>query len=95
MEFIAAGTSWVLNRAPSPQKILTRLGLASLVTPNKWPELSSKLSPNASIVFPRDPEFDGLVSRWRDWHAPQVGAVVTAFTESDVQEAVSNIYLYI
>ncbi|WXC60631.1 hypothetical protein SNK03_006514 [Fusarium graminearum] len=90
MEFIAAGTAWALNRAPSLQKILSRLGLASLVVTNTWSELSSKLSPNATIVFPDDPEFSGLVSRWRDWHAPQVGAVVTAFTENDVQEAVST-----
>ncbi|OBS25095.1 hypothetical protein FPOA_05630 [Fusarium poae] len=88
MEFIAAGTAWALNRAPSPQKILHRIGLASLITSQTWPDLSSKLSPNASIVFSQDPEFGGLVSRWRDWHAPQVGAVVTAFTETDVQEAV-------
>ncbi|RGP81257.1 hypothetical protein FLONG3_639 [Fusarium longipes] len=88
MEFIAAGIAWALNRTPSPQKILSRLRLAFLVAPKEWPELSSKLSLNASVVFPTDPEFGGLVSRWRDWHAPQVGAVVTAFTESDVQEAV-------
>jgi hypothetical protein len=88
MEFIAAGTAWALKRVPSPQKIINGLGLASLVKPQAWPDLSSKLSQNASIVFPHDPDFSGLVSRWRDWHAPQVGAVVTAFTESDVQEAV-------
>jgi FAD/FMN-containing dehydrogenase len=87
MEFIAAGTAWALKRVPSPQKIINGLGLASLVKPQAWPDLSSKLSQNASIVFPHDPDFSGLVSRWRDWHAPQVGAVVTAFTESDVQEA--------
>ncbi|KAM0342572.1 hypothetical protein ACHAPU_009425 [Fusarium lateritium] len=87
MEFIAAGAAWALNRT-SPQKLLSRLGLASLVAQNTWPELSSKLSSQASIVLPDDPSFGGLVSRWRDWHAPQVGAVVTAFTESDVQETI-------
>lgn len=90
MEFIAAGAAWVLNRTSSPQQLLSRLGLASLVTQNTWPELSSKLSSQASIVLPDDPSFGDLISRWRDWHAPEVGAVVTAFTESDVQETVSG-----
>jgi len=90
MEVIAAGASWALNKAPSPQKILSNLGLASLVAQSTWSDLSSKLSPNASIVLPDNAEFGGLVSRWRDWHAPQVGAVVTAFTDADVQETVSD-----
>ncbi|RKK88811.1 hypothetical protein BFJ71_g12755 [Fusarium oxysporum] len=88
MEFIAAGASWALGKAPSPQKILGRLGLASLVAQNSWPELSSKLSPEASIVLPNDSSFGGLVSRWRDWHGPQPGAVVRTFSESDVQETI-------
>ncbi|KAH7245213.1 hypothetical protein BKA59DRAFT_475500 [Fusarium tricinctum] len=87
MEFIAAGAAWALNRT-SPQKLLSRLGFASLVTQSTWPELSPKLSPQASIVLPEDPSFGDLISRWRDWHAPKVGAVVTAFTESDVQETI-------
>ncbi|KAF4342186.1 6-hydroxy-D-nicotine oxidase [Fusarium beomiforme] len=76
MEFIAAGASWALGKTPSPQKILSRLGLASLVAQDSWPELSAKLSPQASIVLPDDSSFGGLVSRWRDWHGPQPGAVV-------------------
>ncbi|KAI7763728.1 hypothetical protein LZL87_011585 [Fusarium oxysporum] len=88
MEFVAAGASWALGKAPSPQKILGRLGLASLVAQNSWPELSSKLSPQASIVLPNDSSFGGLVSRWRDWHGPQPGAVVRTFSESDVQETI-------
>ncbi|KAF4966871.1 hypothetical protein FSARC_5484 [Fusarium sarcochroum] len=88
MEFIAAGAAWALNRTSSPQKLLSRLGLASLVAQNTWPDLTAKLSPQASIVFPDDASFGGLVSRWREWHAPQAGAVVTAFTESDVQETI-------
>jgi hypothetical protein len=90
MEVIVAGASWVLNRAPSPQKMLSNLGLASIVAQGTWSDLSSKLSPNASITFPDNAEFGGLISRWRDWHAPQVGAVVAAFTEGDVQETVSG-----
>ncbi|KAF5586480.1 6-hydroxy-d-nicotine oxidase [Fusarium pseudocircinatum] len=88
MEFIAAGVSWALSKASSPQKVLGRLGLASLVTQNSWPELSSKLSPQASIVLPDDTSFDGFVSRWRDWHGPRPGAVVRTFSESDVQETI-------
>ncbi|KAF5710069.1 transcriptional regulatory [Fusarium mundagurra] len=61
MEFIAAGVSWALSKAPPPQKILGRLGLASLVAQNSWPELSSKLSPQASIVLPDDSSFGGLI----------------------------------
>ncbi|KAF5630321.1 oxidoreductase [Fusarium sp. NRRL 52700] len=61
MEFIAAGVSWALGKASSPQKILARLGLASLVGQNIWPELSSKLSPEASIVLPDDSSFGSLI----------------------------------
>ncbi|RBR08465.1 uncharacterized protein FIESC28_10265 [Fusarium coffeatum] len=85
MEVIAAGASWMLNKAPSPQKMLGNIGLVSLAA---WSDLSSKLSPNASITLPNDAGFGGLISRWRDWHAPQAGAVVTAFTEADVQETI-------
>ncbi|KAI1060343.1 hypothetical protein LB506_011044 [Fusarium annulatum] len=88
MEFIAAGASWALGKATSPQKILGRLGLASLVAQNSWPELSSKLSPQASIVLRDESSFGGLVSRWRDWHGPRPGAVVRTFSESDVQETI-------
>ena len=87
MEVIVAGASWVLNKAPSPQKVLGNIGLVSLAA---WSDLSDKLSPNASITLPHDVEFGGLISRWRDWHAPQAGAVVAAFTEADVQETVSG-----
>ncbi|KAG5759821.1 hypothetical protein H9Q72_012060 [Fusarium xylarioides] len=61
MEFIAAGVSWALGKAPSPQKVLGRLGLASLVAQNSWPELSSKLSSQASIVLPDDSSYGGLI----------------------------------
>ncbi|KAF4495048.1 oxidoreductase [Fusarium agapanthi] len=88
MEFIAAGVSWALGKALSPQKILGRLGLASLVAQNSWSQLSSKLSPQASIVLPDDSSFGGLVSRWRDWDGPQPGAVVRTFSESNVQETI-------
>ena len=87
MEVIAAGASWVLNKAPSPQKMLGNIGLVSLAA---WSDLSAKLSPNASITLPNDDNFGGLISRWRDWHAPQVGAIVATFTEADVQETVSG-----
>ncbi|KAF9877024.1 hypothetical protein CkaCkLH20_05290 [Colletotrichum karsti] len=91
MEVVAAGVSWALDKSVSAQKILGRLSLASLVAQNittSWPELSQKLSSRASIVFPNDPDFGGSVSRWREWHAPEVGAVVNVFTENDIQETI-------
>ncbi|KAI0915159.1 FAD-binding domain-containing protein [Ustulina deusta] len=51
-------------------------------------ELRSRLSPSADIFGPSDEEFPGLVSRWREYHAPTVAAVVQVVTESDIQEAV-------
>lgn len=90
MEFIAAGIAWGLNKVPPPQKVLTRLGLASLLAPSPviWSELSSKLSPQASIVLPGESSFNSHIIRWREWHSPDVGVVVNVFTEGDVQETV-------
>ncbi|KPM43934.1 hypothetical protein AK830_g2572 [Neonectria ditissima] len=88
MEVIAAGLAWALDRSSSPQKILTCLGFLATQSPVSWPELSARLSPQASIVLPDEPSFGGYVSRWREWHAPEVGVVVNVFTESDVQETV-------
>ncbi|KAF4984574.1 hypothetical protein FZEAL_250 [Fusarium zealandicum] len=90
MEFLAAGLSWALDKTASPQRVLGRLGLASLVAQNpvSWSELSAKLSPQASIILPDEPSFGSYTSRWREWHAPDVGVVVTAFTETDVQETI-------
>ncbi|KAF6792710.1 hypothetical protein CSOJ01_14089 [Colletotrichum sojae] len=90
MEVVAAGVAWALNKAPSSQKVLTRLGLSFLATQTAvpWSDLSAQLSPQASIVLPEEPSFAGHVSRWREWHAPDVGAVVNVFTESDVQATI-------
>ncbi|KAL0943459.1 FAD-dependent oxygenase [Colletotrichum truncatum] len=93
MEVIAAGIAWALNKTISPQQVLSRLGFASLVSQNitsSWPDLSSQLSPRASIVFPNEVSFGDSVSRWREWHAPEVSVVVNAFTESDVQATIRN-----
>lgn len=92
MEALAAGVSWALNQTVSAQKILGRLGLASLLAHNvtgSWTELASQLSPQASILLPDEPSFDTSISRWREWHAPSVGAVVNVFTESDISATVS------
>ncbi|KAK6845412.1 hypothetical protein PG995_015522 [Apiospora arundinis] len=51
-------------------------------------ELGPKLSEGAQVVLPADASFTNLTSRWREWHSPEVAAVVKASTEGDVQEAV-------
>ena len=53
-------------------------------------ELKPRLSPGAAVTLPSDEEFRRLVSRWREWHAPSVAAVVQVATEGDIQEAVSK-----
>jgi hypothetical protein len=53
-------------------------------------ELRPRLSADAAVVLPDDEEFPKLVSRWREWHAPSVAAVVKVANERDVQEAVSE-----
>ncbi|OLN87860.1 6-hydroxy-D-nicotine oxidase 1 [Colletotrichum chlorophyti] len=90
MEVIAAGVAWALNQTSLPKRILSQLGLASLVARSgiSWPELSSKLSPGASIVLPKDTLFNNTIDRWREWHAPDVGVVVKALTEGDIQATV-------
>jgi hypothetical protein len=57
-------------------------------------ELKPRLSSNAAIFGPHDREFPNLVSRWREYHAPTVTALVQVVTESDIQEAVSK-YAYL
>ncbi|KAI5459238.1 hypothetical protein BGZ63DRAFT_456033 [Mariannaea sp. PMI_226] len=89
MEVLAAGVGWALNNV-SPQKVLRRLGLAYLATNTSipWEELSSRLSPEASIAFPGEPTFSISTSRWREWHSPDVSVVVRVQTEKDVQETI-------
>lgn len=56
-------------------------------------ELGPKLSDDALVVLPGDAAFTNLTSRWREWHSPEVVAVVKATIEGDVQEAVGPSYL--
>ncbi|KAI0384963.1 hypothetical protein F5Y04DRAFT_202214 [Hypomontagnella monticulosa] len=89
MEVIAAGIAYAVNRI-QPQKLLVRLGLASLIAGdvNFLGELGPTLSPEASIILPNDTSFSSLTDRWREYHAPDIAAVVQVATEGDVQEAV-------
>lgn len=57
-------------------------------------ELKPRLSSNADIFGPYDKEFPNLASRWREYHAPTVAALVQVATESDIQETVSK-YIYL
>ncbi|KAI1320500.1 FAD-binding domain-containing protein [Xylariaceae sp. FL0255] len=50
--------------------------------------LGPLLSPDASVILPDDPDFAGLVSRWREYEAPRVSVIVKVATEADVQETV-------
>jgi hypothetical protein len=94
MEFVAAGAAWALNNV-SPQRIFAKLGLTSLLASDTAfrNTLSPNLSQDASIILSNEAGFSNATLRWRDWHSPQVGAVVNAFTQSDVQEAVSRLLL--
>jgi hypothetical protein len=51
-------------------------------------ELRPLLSPEASIFTPCSSEFTGLISRWREYLAPSIAAVVQVATEKDVQQVV-------
>ncbi|KAK3308387.1 uncharacterized protein B0T15DRAFT_524296 [Chaetomium strumarium] len=56
------------------EKILSDLGLL--------------LSPGASIALRDHADFAKLTDRWREWHAPEVAAVVRVATEADVQQTI-------
>ncbi|KAI0854095.1 hypothetical protein F5Y00DRAFT_222271 [Daldinia vernicosa] len=64
--------------------------MASLISKsiNLQADLGPRLSPSASIALPDDANFANLTSRWREWHAPTIAAVVQVATEGDVQQAV-------
>ncbi|KAI0165178.1 hypothetical protein GGR52DRAFT_97996 [Hypoxylon sp. FL1284] len=49
-------------------------------------DLGPLLSAQASIVVPGDATFANLTSRWREYHAPSISAVVQVAVEADVQE---------
>ncbi|KAI1459380.1 hypothetical protein F4805DRAFT_473318 [Annulohypoxylon moriforme] len=51
-------------------------------------DLGPLLSPQASIVLPGEATFANLTSRWREYRAPNISAVVQAATEADVQKTV-------
>lgn len=89
MEVIAAGAAFALNNW-SPQKVLAKVGLASLIASkiNYTADLGPILSTEASLVLPSDANFADLTSRWREWHGPDIAAVVQVSTEGDVQETV-------
>ncbi|KAI3335133.1 hypothetical protein F4824DRAFT_166970 [Ustulina deusta] len=46
------------------------------------------LSSAATLVVHGDSEFANLTSRWREWHAPNIAAVVQVANENDVQQIV-------
>ncbi|KAJ8121968.1 hypothetical protein ONZ43_g1715 [Nemania bipapillata] len=46
------------------------------------------LSPEATVALRGDDNFASLASRWREWHAPDLAAVVEVATEEDVQQVV-------
>lgn len=60
-------------------------------------ELRPLLSPDATVVLRDDSNFASLTSRWREWHAPEIAAVVEVVTEKDVQEVVSvhNLHVFV
>jgi len=89
MEVVAAVAAWGLNKF-SPQKLLSNLGLLSLVTNQTafYADLTAKLSPDATILTSSEPLFTNATDRWRHFHSPEIGLVVNAASEQDVQEAV-------
>ncbi|KAI5926546.1 hypothetical protein F4810DRAFT_707635 [Camillea tinctor] len=58
------------------------------MTDNIAADLGPLLSPQASIVLPGDATFSNLVSRWREYEASTISAVVQVSTEADVQQTV-------
>lgn len=53
-------------------------------------ELKARLSPTADVVGPGSEQFANLTSRWREYEAPTVAAVVQVVTEGDIQQSVSR-----
>ena len=50
--------------------------------------LASKLSANASIVLPSDPDWSTVADRWTQYLAPSFSLVVEPATEADIVAAV-------
>ena len=78
------------------------LALLAFLAQRVWPwdqdhtasivyELGPKLSPNATILLPKDSDFAGVTMRWVDYQAPTFRAAVVVACEEDVQQSVSRI----
>ncbi|KAI1124475.1 hypothetical protein F5Y10DRAFT_249357 [Nemania abortiva] len=51
-------------------------------------DLIPLLSPQATVALRDSLDYANLTSRWREWHAPDIAAVVEVATEEDVQQTV-------
>ncbi|KAI8959246.1 hypothetical protein F5Y11DRAFT_333866 [Daldinia sp. FL1419] len=71
-------------------RLIFKKDMASVIDKaiNLKSNLGPRLSSDASIVLPGDEHFASLTSRWREWRAPTIAAVVQVATEDDVQQAV-------
>lgn len=56
--------------------------------------LGPKLSPNATVIFPNDPDWSNVTARWTQYLAPSFSVVVEPATEADIVEAVRFNHLY-
>ena len=55
--------------------------------------LGSKLSANATIILPSDPDWTNVTARWTQYLAPSFSVVVEPATEADIVAAVCFNYL--
>ena len=53
-------------------------------------DLGPKLSPNATILLPDDPNFAAATRRWVEYQAPSFDAVVVVTSEEDVQQTAGS-----
>ncbi|KAH7324814.1 hypothetical protein B0I35DRAFT_348933 [Stachybotrys elegans] len=96
MEYInsAVNNTWARpGRFPAPSVITKFCVLASLfigqtMSLKLTDDLKPHLSAKAKVYIPSDEEFPALVSRWREYHAPTVAALVQVETEKDIQESI-------
>ncbi|KAI0420200.1 hypothetical protein F5X98DRAFT_38488 [Xylaria grammica] len=89
MRFLSAVSALSLLNLLSPLPVLaTDWSIATADNTSALADFRPLLSPEATIALRGSCLFNNLTSRWREWHAPNIAAVVQVATENDVQQVV-------
>lgn len=80
-----------VSAAPVPDEAFTRLD--TFAKRDVATTLGSKLSHNATIILPSNPEWTADTARWTQYLSPSFSVIVEPATEADIAASVRPILL--